>query len=290
MESNTSAGQCSGLDGHAGHGAVRATAVAANGQRRRHVFAGEESQLRYLRRWLASLLPSCEARDDVVSIATELASNAIRHTASGRGGSFALEITCSQHFVRVAVADGGGTVEPRVIDDPSGEHGRGLLLVRGLAARTGVEGDQRGRLVWADVVWEESDAAARASAPDQDEAAIRDGEASLAGRFAGVTMWLRRSMLPGGEARSCRHRPVTAVVAADALRMREPEHLAADPWRLVHVATAYLAAHSVKRRFGAGADLGKAATAAAAPLEALAISPLGDDGELLADRNAEAGR
>jgi len=41
------------------------------------VFPGEERQLAVLRRWLATLLPACPARDDVILVATELASNAI---------------------------------------------------------------------------------------------------------------------------------------------------------------------------------------------------------------------
>jgi hypothetical protein len=57
MESSTGAGHSPGLDGTAGHGVDGAAADGANGQRWRQVFAGEEHQLGYLRRWLASLLP-----------------------------------------------------------------------------------------------------------------------------------------------------------------------------------------------------------------------------------------
>jgi hypothetical protein len=194
MDSSTSAGHAPGLDGAAGPGTDGSAADGANGQRWRQVFAGEERQLGHLRRWLASLLPPCEARDDVVSVAVELGSNAITHTASGRGGRFAVEITWSQRFVRVAVADDGALTGPCLIDDPAGEHGRGLLLVRGLSARTGVVGDQGGRLVWADVAWD-GPSAACASVPDHDEAAIRAGEAALARRFAGVMTWFGRSTL-----------------------------------------------------------------------------------------------
>jgi Histidine kinase-like ATPase domain len=123
------------------------------GSRWRQVLRGEEHQLRALRRWLASLLPACPARDDVTAVATELAANAIRHTASGRGGWLAVEITWYGAVIRVAVADGGAQTEPRVIDDPAGEHGRGLLIVQGLSIRTGCYGDQRGHLVWADIPW-----------------------------------------------------------------------------------------------------------------------------------------
>jgi serine/threonine-protein kinase RsbW len=144
------------------------TASGAHGQRRgssspppslapdrlwRRVFPGHAGELSVLRRWLAELLPPCAARDDVAAVATELASNAVKHTRSGRGGWFAVEVTWHPQAVRVAVADCGGPLEPRVLDDPAAEHGRGLLIVRGLSVRTGMTGDWRGRLVWADVAW-----------------------------------------------------------------------------------------------------------------------------------------
>ena len=115
------------------------------------VFPGEASQLSALRRWLTSFLPDSESRDDLVSVATELASNAIRHTRSGQGGQFAVEIGCHEDRILVAVTDGGAPDGPELITDPDGEHGRGLVLVRALAIRTGVEGDHRSRLVWAEV-------------------------------------------------------------------------------------------------------------------------------------------
>ena len=149
----------------------------APGSRWRRDFPGEESQLGVLRRWLASLLPPCAARDDVIAVANELGSNAIVHTLSGRGGRFAVEVTWYGPLVRVAVADGGAPAGPRIIDDPAGEHGRGLLVVRELSARTGECGDERGRLVWADVPWGDAGAAEPASPQDRYEAAIRDGQA-----------------------------------------------------------------------------------------------------------------
>src|ERR1700683_4709354 len=129
------------------------------GMRWRRDFPGEDSQLGVVRRWLRSLLQDCPARADVVLVATELASNAVLHTASGRGGWFALEIARNEHAVRVAVADSGSQDGPRLIDDPAAEHGRGMLVVRGLSASTGVCGDSRGRLVWAEVPWEQAGAA-----------------------------------------------------------------------------------------------------------------------------------
>jgi hypothetical protein len=148
-----------------------------------------------LRRWLSALLPECPARGDLLSVATELGSNALEHTASGReGGWFAVEVIWHESMVLVAVADCGGPAEPRVVDDPHGERGRGLLLVRGLSVRTGWTGDQRGRLVWAQLAWPE-DRAVPGSSGDPFQAVVREGEAALARRFAGVPAWFGWSTL-----------------------------------------------------------------------------------------------
>ena len=129
----------------------------------------------------------------MVSVATELGSNAILHTASGRGGWFAVELTWDQSMVRVAVADHGGPAEPHMIEDPDGEHGRGLLLVHGLSTRTGVTGDEHGRIVWAEIAWDGPAPDADIAAAGPGETEIRDGEAALARRFAGVPVWFGRA-------------------------------------------------------------------------------------------------
>ena len=117
------------------------------------------------------------------------------HTVSGNGSWFAVEVTRYQSVVQVAVADRGGSAEPQVIEDPDGEHGRGLLLVRDLSVRTGVVGDQRGRLVWAQVAWTDPGPADPAPSQDPYQGAIREGEAALARRFTGVPAWFGRSTL-----------------------------------------------------------------------------------------------
>jgi serine/threonine-protein kinase RsbW len=116
------------------------------------IFPGEERQLHAMRRWLEELFDEHPVLSDLACIATELGTNAIRHTASGRpGGSFAAVITRRPGAITVAIADQGGPWEPLVIDDPDSESGRGLLIVRGLAAHVGVRGDYIGRVVWADI-------------------------------------------------------------------------------------------------------------------------------------------
>jgi len=159
----------------------------------RRLFPGHERELSALRRWLASLLPERPERDDLLTVANELASNAIQHTASGRGSLFAVEVIRYPSLVQVTVADRGGPAEPHVIEDPDGERGRGLLLVRELSVRTGVAGGRQGRLVWAQVAWATPDPAEPGPSADSRQTAIRAGEAALARRFASAPAWFGRS-------------------------------------------------------------------------------------------------
>lgn len=129
--------------------ALDITGTADGSVRRR--FIGHGSQLRPMRQWLATLLPPGFVCDDVLIVATELGSNAIRHTATGEGGSFTVELVRTPSFVRVAVSDNGGSWEPQVVHELAAEHGRGLLLVKGLSKQVGMCGDHRGRTVWAEI-------------------------------------------------------------------------------------------------------------------------------------------
>jgi anti-sigma regulatory factor (Ser/Thr protein kinase) len=104
------------------------------------VFPGEACQLREVRRWLKTFLPECGARDDVITVAHELASNAILHTASGADGKFGIEVTSAPGVICVAVADDGALTGPQPVNDQDSEHGRGLHVVKGLSAHTGVRG------------------------------------------------------------------------------------------------------------------------------------------------------
>ena len=121
----------------------------------RRVFRGEERELQRLRRWLTGLLPDRPARDDLLSVAVELGTNAIQHTASGPDGWFTVEVAWHGPVVRVAVADGGAAAGPRLNDDAQSDSdcGRGLVIVRALSVRTGISGSPRGRTVWAEISW-----------------------------------------------------------------------------------------------------------------------------------------
>lgn len=167
----------------------------AAGLRWRQVFPGHRTAIRELRRWLASLLPPCPSRDDVITVAVELGTNAVIHTASGRDGLFAVEVIWHSSAVRIAVADQGAPSGPQIADDPMRESGHGLLIARKLSERTGVTGDDRGRLVWADVPWTGAGLPDPARYPDGHEAAIRDSQRLLARRHADAVTWFGRATL-----------------------------------------------------------------------------------------------
>jgi hypothetical protein len=114
-------------------------------------FRGQEGELRQLREWLTALLPDGAGRDDLISVAVELGTNAIQHTASGSGGWFTVEVACLGPATRVSVTDQGAANEPCLTGDPLSEHGRGLIIVRALSAASGVCGNASGRTVWAEI-------------------------------------------------------------------------------------------------------------------------------------------
>ncbi len=117
------------------------------------LFRGQESELRQLRRWLIALLPDRPARDDLISVAVELGTNAIQHTSSGQGGWFTVEVTRRGAVARIDVTDEGAATGPEITDDPMSDCGRGLIIVRALSESCGFRGDARGRTVWAEVAW-----------------------------------------------------------------------------------------------------------------------------------------
>ncbi len=92
---------------------------------------------------------------------SEIASNAVRHTASGDYGWFDLTVSAAGCTARVEVADGGGLSEPRLPDN-GGElgaltGGRGLRIVDALADGWGHSGDELGRVVWFEITTKPAD-------------------------------------------------------------------------------------------------------------------------------------
>lgn len=146
----------------AGYPSARANRSCAARQVR--VFPGQPARVAEVRMFVAAALADCPAREALLSCASELAANAILHTASGAGGVFAVEVTRpADGRAMVAVTDAGGLGEPSLRDrgEPSvrdpvelAEGGRGLALVAALASRWGHRvGPGGGRTVWAEVTW-----------------------------------------------------------------------------------------------------------------------------------------
>lgn len=111
-------------------------------------FPATADQVPQARRFLAALLDGSPSADDALICLGELACNALQHSRSGRpGGTFTVRATLTTATLRVAVEDEGGPWTP--CPGPDDQHGRGLLIVSGLArawGRTG--GSSIGRTVW----------------------------------------------------------------------------------------------------------------------------------------------
>ena len=85
------------------------------------MFAGDAGQVRAARRFLAGVLDGYPAADDALLCVSELATNAVLHSRSGRpGGCFTVRAARRAGSVRVEVTDEGG-----------GRHAGRLLCVCG---------------------------------------------------------------------------------------------------------------------------------------------------------------
>ena len=115
-------------------------------------YPGMTPYIRAVRADLRGLLGDCPALDDVVLCASELATNAVRHSRSGlRGGTFTVRLTVARGVsVRLDIKDDGGPWMP-ALGDPDRQHG--LDIVRALAAELAVEGGNHGRIVSAVLSW-----------------------------------------------------------------------------------------------------------------------------------------
>ena len=91
-------------------------------------------------------------RDDVLLLATELVSNAVRHAGVGPDKSLQVEVRRWPRQVRVAVVDPGAGFEPPGQHPPrDGPGGLGLLLLDRIADRWGVSREPAGTRVWFEI-------------------------------------------------------------------------------------------------------------------------------------------
>lgn len=117
------------------------------------VFPARPDQVRRARHGLARALGDCPVADDALLCLSELASNAVLHSASRLpGGTFTVRADIHPGYhVRIEVHDRGGTW--RQADHADGRL-HGLAIVRTLAQSAGVYGDESvGWTAWAQLAW-----------------------------------------------------------------------------------------------------------------------------------------
>lgn len=108
------------------------------------------------RRLARAALSASPRADDFELIISELVTNAIRHTPSGRAGaSVTLRVIATAGWARVEVRDLGDDASwsGRTERPQEAECGRGLIIVNALADRAGREAVAGGQLVWAELRW-----------------------------------------------------------------------------------------------------------------------------------------
>lgn len=116
----------------------------------RREFSGDADQVAAARRFVASAIhDGGPARDVSRLLVSEAATNAVLHSASGNGGTFAVQYLISDDLLRVEVHDGGGPAGPhRRVHHLESMTGRGLDLFDALSDRWGVAGTPSGWTVW----------------------------------------------------------------------------------------------------------------------------------------------
>jgi serine/threonine-protein kinase RsbW len=121
-------------------------------------YCGAASEVRQVRADLAVVAAGCPIADELILLASELATNAIVHTRSGDpGATFSVRAELRHgEYARIEVEDlGGGWSNDADVDD---EHGRGLAIVGAIVGDgnwgIGAGGTPESSVVWARVPWE----------------------------------------------------------------------------------------------------------------------------------------
>ena len=115
-------------------------------------YPGRPEHVRQARADARGLLAGCPAADEVILCLSELAANAVLHSDSRRpGGTFTVRTeSCPSAYIRIEVDDDGG---PWLAPARDPHSGRGLDIIRVLAADWGVATSPTGRTVWARINW-----------------------------------------------------------------------------------------------------------------------------------------
>jgi anti-sigma regulatory factor (Ser/Thr protein kinase) len=116
-------------------------------------FPGIPATISSVRKVVADVMAGTPRADDVVLIACEYATNAIRHSPSGLpGGEFTVRVWVRPGWVRLEVTDlgpGHWVVLTPTSSELADETGRGLIVVDALADVW----DHDGGRAWAEITW-----------------------------------------------------------------------------------------------------------------------------------------
>jgi anti-sigma regulatory factor (Ser/Thr protein kinase) len=119
----------------------------------RKIFPGVPSSVGEVRRFLRDVLGADHpALERVEVCASELVTNGILHTDSGKGGHVLVAVHVRTNRLRVYVVDeGGASTEPRVRRSGFAESGHGLHIVEELSDGWRTQLEDEGRTTWFDV-------------------------------------------------------------------------------------------------------------------------------------------
>ena len=120
-------------------------------------FPGRPDQIVHARDFTRRVLGPCPVLDEAVLLVSELATNAIEHTATAYEGSFHVTIYQGESSLLIAVRDDGSDKVPMsgYEADTLAETGRGLELVELIADRWDHYGDEHSRTVWFELSWKQ---------------------------------------------------------------------------------------------------------------------------------------
>lgn len=123
--------------------------ITQEGERARSRFPGRADQVPAARAFLREALASHACLWEAELVVSELATNALRHTKSGDGEGWLLEVCSTPEWVIITLTDAGAADTPQArepaIDAVSG---RGLLIIDELATAWGYTRRRRQATVW----------------------------------------------------------------------------------------------------------------------------------------------
>jgi Histidine kinase-like ATPase domain len=138
---------------HASNGAASTAsahpAAAASSPAWHATLPGLSASVPAVRSLVRAALPGCPRADDLALAVTELAANAVTHSAARHTGTYTLTIRTAPRWARIEITDPGPALQP----SPPG-NGWGQPIIAAVTDRHGTcQGPGPARTTWAEVTW-----------------------------------------------------------------------------------------------------------------------------------------